>query len=48
MSGMAGAGTGMETRNVATVIGGSGFIGRYVVKRLAHRRLRGARGGARP
>jgi len=25
----------METRNVATVIGGSGFIGRYVVKRLA-------------
>jgi uncharacterized protein YbjT (DUF2867 family) len=26
---------GMETRNVATVIGGSGFIGRYVVKRLA-------------
>jgi NADH dehydrogenase len=25
----------METRTVATVIGGSGFIGRYVVKRLA-------------
>jgi NADH dehydrogenase len=25
----------METRSVATVIGGSGFIGRYVVKRLA-------------
>ena len=25
----------METRTVATVIGGSGFLGRYVVKRLA-------------
>ncbi len=25
----------LETRSVATVIGGSGFIGRYVVKRLA-------------
>jgi NADH dehydrogenase len=25
----------METRRVATVVGGSGFIGRYVVKRLA-------------
>ncbi len=25
----------METRSVATVIGGSGFLGRYVVKRLA-------------
>jgi NADH dehydrogenase len=25
----------METRSVATVVGGSGFIGRYVVKRLA-------------
>lgn len=25
----------MDTRNVATVIGGSGFLGRYVVKRLA-------------
>ena len=26
---------GMETRRVATVIGGSGFLGRYIVKRLA-------------
>jgi NADH dehydrogenase len=25
----------METRSVATVIGGSGFVGRYIVKRLA-------------
>jgi uncharacterized protein YbjT (DUF2867 family) len=27
----------MATRSVATVVGGSGFIGRYVVKRLAHK-----------
>jgi NADH dehydrogenase len=27
----------MATRNVATVFGGSGFIGRYVVSRLAHK-----------
>ena len=25
----------MESRSVATVIGGSGFLGRYIVKRLA-------------
>jgi uncharacterized protein YbjT (DUF2867 family) len=27
----------MATRSVATVVGGSGFIGRYVVKRLTHK-----------